>query len=76
MRSDGDDARYVGGRLGFDASDERMGLVGEDEPGVKQARDRQIGGEARLPTDLRFGVTPGCRDADRGHSSNVAASPG
>ena len=71
---DRDHARGGLRRVGADRGDQRVRLVGEDEPGVQQAGDREVGGEPRLPTHLRLGVAPGCRDADCGHISNVAAS--
>ncbi len=74
----GQDGRDAGGcfrRLGADRRDQRVRLVGEDEPRMEQPRNGEIGGEPRLPADLRLGVTPGCRDADRGHDFNVAVGP-
>ena len=58
--------------LGLDAGDHRVGLVGQDEPGVKQPGDRGVAGELRRAPDLGLGITTRSGDADRGHSATLA----
>ncbi len=63
----GADAGHGTSIVGANRGDQRVCLVGEDEPRVEQRRDGEVGAEACGPADLRFGVTPRCRYADVRH---------
>ena len=65
--------------LGVDRGDQRVRLVGQDEPGVEQPGHGRVSGELGRAPHLGLGVTTRGGDADRGHSATLApreARPG